>query len=111
MSFSFNVAKLIFNIIKQTVLSGWDTARVILQDPGVVHSGLTRMSYEALDPKAASLLGAFISLTPGTTTVSIDLQRRELLLHLLDLERRDATVAIIHRDFLQPLLELRGVQA
>lgn len=110
MSFSFNVAKLIFNSIKQTVLSGWDTARVIMQDPGVVHSGLTRMSYKELDPKAASLLGALISLTPGTTTVSIDLKRRELLLHLLDLEQREATVAIIHRDFLKPLLNLRGVR-
>ncbi len=111
MSLVFNIAKLVFNFIKGAVLSGWDTARVIMQNPSAVHSGLTRISYGELGPKTASLLGALISLTPGTTTVAVDLQRRELLLHLLDMERREATIAVIHHDFVTPLLELRGGQA
>ena len=111
MSLVFNVVKLVFNVIKNAVLSGWDTARVITQDPGTVRSGTTRMPYGELDPKTASLLGALISLTPGTTTVAIDLQRREILLHLLDLERREATIAVIQHDFVTPLLGFRGGSA
>ena len=107
----FNVVKLVFNFIKGVVLSGWDTARVIMQDPSTAHSGMTRMPYGELDPKTASLLGALIALTPGTTTVAVDLQRREFLLHLLDLERREATIATIQHDFVTPLHELRGGQA
>ena len=111
MSLVFNVVKLVSNFIKGAVLSGWDTARVIMQDPSTVHSGMTRMPYGELDPKTASLLGALISLTPGTTTVAIDLQRREILLHLLDLERREATIAVIQHDFVTPLLGFRGGSA
>ncbi len=107
----FNVVKLVFNFIKGAVLSGWDTARVIMQGPGTVHSGTTRMPYGELGPKTASLLGALVSLTPGTTTVAIDLQRREMLLHLLDLKRREATIAVIQRDFVTPLLGFRGGSA
>jgi multisubunit Na+/H+ antiporter MnhE subunit len=108
MSFAFNVGKLVFNFFKGLVLSGWDTAWVIVRDSSTVRSGMTRMPYGDLDPKTASLLGGLISLTPGTTMVSLDLQRRELLLHLLDLERREATITTIQRDFVTPLLELRG---
>jgi len=111
MSLVLNIAKLVLNVFKHAVLSGWDTARVITQDPGTVHSGTTRMPYGKLGPKAASLLGALISLTPGTTTVAIDLQHREILLHLLDLERREATIAVIQHDFVTPLLGFRGGSA
>ncbi len=108
MSFAINLGKLAYNFIRDVVLSGWDTARLILRDPGIVNSGTTRMTYGELNPGYASLLGALISLTPGTTMISMDLQRREFLLHLLDLRQRDATIATIQRDFVVPLLELQG---
>ena len=101
-------AILALNLLKLGLLAGWDTARVILRPPVGLHSGLTRMPYGELDPRMASLLGALISLTPGTTAVAIDLERRELLLHLLDLEQREAALAAIRRDLLGPLLVIRG---
>ena len=108
MRFVINVGKLAFNFIRDVILSGWDTARVILRDPGILNSGTTRMAYGELNPAYASLLGALISLTPGTTMIAMDLQRREFLLHLLDLRHRDVTIATIQRDFVVPLLELQG---
>lgn len=80
---------------------------VILQRPNI-RSGFTHMQYGELDPFSAVLVGALISLTPGTTTVAIDLSRREFLLHLLDMEGRDATIAAIRSDFIRPLLKLHG---
>jgi multisubunit Na+/H+ antiporter MnhE subunit len=111
MRFVTNMGKLAFNFIRDVVLSGWDTAWVILRDSSIVNSGTTRMAYGELDPTSASLLGALISLTPGTTMIAMDLQRREFLLHLLDLRQRDATIATIQRDFVTPLLELQEKRA
>ena len=103
-----SILQLIFNLVKGVLLSGLGTARVILTPPEQVRPGLTRMPYGELEPGAASLLAALLCLTPGTTTVTIDLKRRELLLHLLDLRHRDETVAAIQRDFLTPIRRIRG---
>lgn len=111
MRFVINIGKLAVNFVKGLVLSGWDTALVIFRDPGTLDSGTTRMPYGGLDPKTASLLGALISLTPGTTMVALDIQRREFLLHLLDMGHRDASIATIQRDFVTPLRELTGKRA
>jgi len=103
-----NLAWLLFNFIKGALLSGWDTARVILFQSHCIHGGMTRMAYGELSPAQASLLGALITLTPGTTTVAIDLDKREFLLHLLDLTQRDATLASITHDFVEPFNRLKG---
>jgi len=110
MRFVVNIARLAFNFVKSVVVSGFYTARVIVRDPGIVSNGTTRMPYGDLDAATASLLGALISLTPGTTMIAQDLQNREFLLHLLDLGQRDATIAAIQRDFVKPLRELTGKQ-
>lgn len=108
MRFVVNIGKLAFNFVKAVVVSGFDTARVIVQDPGIVNSGTTRMPYGDIDAGTASLLGALISLTPGTTMIAQDPKNREFLLHLLDLGQRDATIATIQRDFVAPLREFTG---
>lgn len=106
-----NIAKLVFNFFKDVVLSGWSTALLILRNASCTESGTTKMPYGDLGPNAASLLGSLISLTPGTTMIEMDLERREFLIHLLDLRKRDATIATIQRDLLAPLLELQGKRA
>lgn len=98
---------LTFNFIKGALLSGWDTARVILRRPATA-GGLTRIRYGELGPAAASVLGALVTLTPGTTVVEIDLEQREFVLHLLDLSRREDALATIQRDFAAPLALLMG---
>ncbi len=51
---------------------------------------------------------ALVTLTPGTTAVAIDTQRRELLLHLLDLDQAEATIDEIRRDLAAPIARLTG---
>ena len=111
MRFLFNIARLLVNFVKGVLVSGFDTARVIVRDPRLGNSGTTRMPYGELGPGTASLLGALISLTPGTTMIAQDLENKEFLLHLLDLGRRDETIAAIQRDFVAPLQELTGRQS
>lgn len=99
---------LIRNLLRGAILSGWQTARIILLRPRDVHSGLVCMEYGNLSAGGASLLAALITLTPGTTAVTIDTQRRELLLHLLDADQAESTLAEIRRDLVTPLTRWLG---
>lgn len=100
--------RLLVNFMKELVLSGWATARVILAPRGQVQPGFARLDYGDLGPGAASLLGMLATLTPGTTSLAIDTERREILLHLLDASQAEATLAAIQRDFVRPLKILSG---
>lgn len=93
--------------LRDVVLGGWATIRVILA-PKPARSGLVRVAYGDLPEIAALLLGALVSLTPGATTVDIDPDRREFLLHLLDLDQEDAVRRAVLEEFARPLAILFG---
>lgn len=99
---------LLASLLKELVLSGWSTARMILGPRGQMQPGFARVAFGDLGPGAASLLGVLITLTPGTTSLDIDLERHEILLHLLDASQAGATVAAIERNFVRPLHALFG---
>jgi multisubunit Na+/H+ antiporter MnhE subunit len=99
---------LVFNFVKEAFVSGGVTALLILRGGKALQPGFVRMSYGDLGETAADFLGALVSLTPGTTTVDIDPEHRELLLHLLDVTRAEQTLASIRRDFLLPVRTLFG---
>jgi multisubunit Na+/H+ antiporter MnhE subunit len=92
----------------EVALSGWATARLILAGGAKLQPGFARMSYEGLSETGAVALGLLITLTPGTTTVDIDPERRELLLHLLDTRDVEGALAAIRRDFVRPVGVLFG---
>ncbi len=98
---------LVWRFLRDVVLGGWATIQVIVA-PRPVRSGLVRVAYGDLPEAAALLLGALVSLTPGATTVDIDPERREFLLHLLDLDQKDAVGRAILEDFARPLAILFG---
>ncbi|NNJ92380.1 MAG: hypothetical protein HKP55_11955 [Gammaproteobacteria bacterium] len=109
MKITFAVMMLIINFIKAAFLSGLDTAKVILFTTAHGQDGLARISYGDLNENTASLLGAMITLTPGTTLIDIDTDQHELVLHLLVIESREETVRIIQRDFCDHLKVINGV--
>jgi multisubunit Na+/H+ antiporter MnhE subunit len=64
-----------------------------------------------MNEQGASLLGCMITLTPGTTTLDIDMDKREILMHVLDASDTDALVKGIREDFEPGLVALFGVKA
>jgi multisubunit Na+/H+ antiporter MnhE subunit len=83
-------------------LSGLATARLILsrsQPP----TGVVRLNFAPMSSTGAAVLGALVTLTPGSTCIAIDPRRREMLLHLLDVRTVEAAAASIRRDFEQDL--------
>jgi multisubunit Na+/H+ antiporter MnhE subunit len=97
---------LLFVFLREIVRSGTSTAWLIVRPGRRPVPALARMSYEGLSPTGAALLGSMITLTPGTTTIDVDPERRELLLHLLDGSDPDAVVDGIRTQFERPLRRL-----
>ena len=71
-------------------------------------AGLVRMRFAPMSENGATLMGCLITLTPGTTTVDIDMERREMLLHLLDLDGAEDAVAGIRREFEPSIVRIFG---
>lgn len=83
----------------QVVVAGTSTAWTILR-PGLrPRPALVRMQFGNLSPTGAAILASLITLTPGTTAIDIDLERRTLLLHLLDGGDPGRAIATIRRQF------------
>lgn len=108
MSRPMALLQLTINLLRGAALSGWQTARIILLRPTTVRPGMVRVHYGDLSEGGATLLAALVTLTPGTTAVAIDTERRELLLHLLDLDQEAATIDEIRRDLIAPIARLTG---
>lgn len=99
--------KLVLRFPVEVAKSGWATMWLILFGDGL-RPGFARISYEGASETGAVLLGLLVTLTPGTTTLDIDLERRELLLHLLDTRDVEGALAAIRRDFVRPVSLLFG---
>lgn len=104
----FALLQLLVNLLRDALRSGWQVGRIILLRPHSVRAGWTRLAYGELNATAVNLLAALITLLPGTTAVVIDTERRELLLHLLDLDQCEATLAEIRHGLIAPLARLTG---
>lgn len=105
-------AGLLLRFVRAVFISGLQTVAVILLSarPGGAPPpvALVRVRFAPMSEQGAALLGSMVSLTPGTTTIDIDLERRELLLHVLDASDTDALVAGIRQDFEPGIRELFG---
>lgn len=103
---------LLLRFLLAVVISGAQTAVVILRasagGEGRPTSAFVRLRFAPLDERGAALLGGMITLTPGTTTIDIDLERREMLLHVLDASDLEGLLAGIRRDFERYLVVLFG---
>lgn len=90
----------------QVVASGLATAWLIVRPGTRPQPALARMKFSGLNETGAALLGCMMTLTPGTTTIDIDMERNEMLVHLLDGRDPAAALASAHDDFERPLREL-----
>lgn len=101
---------LLLRFLRSVVVSGWNTLVFILST-NRQPAGLLRFRFAPMSPAGASLLGCMISLTPGTTTIHIDMERREMLLHLLDFSDPQAAIDDIRREFEPYCVTLFGDRA
>lgn len=100
------VCTLFSHFFVQLVLSGLGTAWLIVRPGSIRPSGLVRVPFEGLNETGAAVLGSLLTLTPGTTALDIDMERRTLLIHLLDATHPERTASEIRRHFEIPLRRL-----
>lgn len=74
-------------------------------------AGFVRMAFAPMSARGAALLGCMITLTPGTSVIDVDLEAREMLLHMLDTSDAASVVEAIRREFEPGLVALFGVSA
>jgi multicomponent K+:H+ antiporter subunit E/multicomponent Na+:H+ antiporter subunit E len=106
---------LFLRFCKAVMVSGIQTLQVIVRASSGARTpppaAFLRVKFSPMSPMGASLLGCMITLTPGTTTLDIDMEKREILMHVLDASDTDAIVQGIREDFEQGLVALFGEQA
>lgn len=99
--------RLLLRFARAVLVSGWQTIRIILASRHPARSsaqpGFARIGFAPMSEAGAALLGAMVSLTPGTTTLDIDMETRVLILHLLDTAAGEAVLVVIREEF-EPLL-------
>jgi multicomponent Na+:H+ antiporter subunit E len=69
-------------LIGQIVLSNLRVARIVLSPRMPISPTFVRLRPEVLGPRALTLLGSSITLTPGTLTIDVD--GDEIFVHALD---------------------------
>ena len=99
---------LLWRFLDAMLQSAWTTSRIILTDSRAPNRGYARLHYGELSDAGVMLLAAMITLTPGTSTLDIDRDNQELLLHVLDTTDIESVLDGLRRDFLHPLQILSG---
>jgi multisubunit Na+/H+ antiporter MnhE subunit len=103
---------LLLRFLLAVVVSGFQTVGVILRasfgSRRPPPAAFVRVRFAPMSEQGAALLGCMVTLTPGTTTIDIDMHSRELLLHVLDASDTDAVVDGIRRNFEPGLVTLFG---
>jgi len=102
---------LLWRFASAMLVSAWATSVTILTASDAPRRGFARLDYADLDEAGVMLLAAMVTLTPGTSTVDIDTDRHELLLHVLDREDIETQLSDIKLKFLPPIRVLFGGQS
>ncbi len=82
-------------------------ARAILtRSSREMRSGFIDIPLELEDPNGLAVLAMIVTFTPGTAWVQLSVDRRHLLLHVLEIDDEVAQVQNIKRRYERPLLEI-----
>lgn len=108
-------AILFLRFCRAVMVSGVQTLQVIVRASVGARTpppaAFLRIRFAPMSAQGASLLGCMITLTPGTTTIDIDMAQREILMHVLDASDIESLVQGIRQEFEPGLVVLFGEQS
>lgn len=93
-------------VLYDILLANLRVARLILGSPRRLRPAFVVLPLRLKSELAISLLANAICLTPGTVSARLSADRRDLLIHALDLDDPDALLAAIRSRYETPLLEI-----
>ncbi|MBD3894822.1 Na+/H+ antiporter subunit E [Halomonas sp. ML-15] len=96
------VARVLWDILKANL----EVSYLILKPGRAPRPGFVEYPLLVREPLTITLLANTITLTPGTVSTNIRLDRSSLLIHVLDLDDEKALVDAIRTRYEQPLKEI-----
>lgn len=93
-------------VLRDIVLSNIQVARLILGPEARIRPGFIWIPLELRNPHGITALASIITMTPGTLSCDLSEDRLYLLVHCLNLEDAEATIAQIKASYERPLLEI-----
>lgn len=97
-----------FLVCRDIVAANLVVARQVLGPLDRIRPGFVEVPLDLADPFVATILGGIVTLTPGTVSIDIDMERRILHVHALDVPDPDALIAEIKSRYERPLKEMFG---
>lgn len=94
--------------VHDVIVANFEVAKLVLGPVEALRSDFVDVPLELDDPFVATLLGAIVSLTPGTVSTHIDMQTRILRVHALDVADPQALRETITSRYQKPLKEMFG---
>jgi len=93
-------------VLYDIVRSNLEVTRRVLGPESAIRPGFVRVPLALTDPRAIGVLGAIITMTPGTLTADVAPDRSYLTVHALHVDDPEALVASIRDRYERPLLEI-----
>lgn len=100
------IVRLGFVVLRDIVVANVEVARRVLGPETAIRPAFVRVPLALTDPHAIAALGGIITMTPGTLTCDVALDRSSLLVHALHVTDEATLVADIKARYEAPLKEI-----
>ncbi|WP_078552739.1 Na+/H+ antiporter subunit E [Bacillus alkalicellulosilyticus] len=103
----FAVIKLALLFARELVLANIDVIKIVLSPKMNIQPGIIAVPTQLKADWEVTLLGALISLTPGTLTMDFSDDNQILYIHSIDVPDKEAMIRQIHNTFEKAIMEVR----
>ncbi|MEP7327725.1 MAG: Na+/H+ antiporter subunit E [Betaproteobacteria bacterium] len=98
--------RILLTVLADIVTSNIDVARRVLGPEAAIRPGFITVPLDLTDDWAITALAGIITMTPGTLTADVAVDRSHLLVHAFHIDDADAMVASIKSRYEAPLKEI-----
>lgn len=93
-------------VVWDILVANWVVARLILRTADRLQPAFMILALDVREDFTITLLASTISLTPGTVSADLSIDRRHLLIHSLHVEDEQAAITQIKQRYETPLKEI-----
>lgn len=100
--------RLMLVVFYDIIVANFAVARIVLGNVDGIKSKFVDVPLDTNDPYVATILASIITLTPGTLSIDIDMDKRVVHIHGLDVPDRSLLIDEIKTRYEAPLKEIFG---
>ncbi|GKT24660.1 Na+/H+ antiporter subunit E [Acidovorax sp. SUPP3334] len=101
------VLRLVFAVLADSVVSNLRLLRLLAWPSNRPHPpGFVQIPLDLRDPNALAVLAMIVCITPGTSWAELSLDRSILMLHVLELDDKQAAIDHVKTRYERPLMEI-----